>query len=59
MSWEEFYTAFLQEQTQNTVYQYSKHRLNPAYLTAGNVEKILRQFPNYIQEGMKAQKKDP
>lgn len=52
MSWEEFYTTYLQEQAQNTIYQYSKHQLNPAYLTTGNKEKILRQLPPYVQESL-------
>lgn len=48
MSWEEFYTAYLQEEAQNTIYQYSKRKLNSNYLTAGNVNKILEQMPEYV-----------
>jgi hypothetical protein len=41
MSWEQFYTATLISQSQNTYLQYSKIRLNPAYLHTATIKKIL------------------
>lgn len=48
-SWEEFYTAYLIERSQNTIYEYSKKKLKDPYLTAGNLQEILKQLPEKIQ----------
>lgn len=48
-SWEEFYTAYLIEQTRNTIYEYSKKKLKDTYLTAGNFRKIVSQLPEKIK----------
>ena len=48
-SWEEFYTAYLIEQTRNTIYEYSKKKLKDTYLTSGNFRKIVSQLPEQIR----------
>ena len=48
-SWESFYTAYLSEITKDTVLHYSKSKLNEAYLTDGNLEKIIAQLPEQIE----------
>ncbi len=40
-SWEQFFTAVLQDGTLGTAYQYTKSRLNPVYLHENNKMKIL------------------
>lgn len=55
LSWERYFTAKLSELTRNTVYQYSKQKLNQAYLTEGNVKKILQITPDMVRK--KAKKK--
>ena len=45
----EFYTAYLIEQTRNTIYEYSKKKLKDTYLTAGNFRKIVSQLPEKIK----------
>ncbi len=49
MSWEEFYTAYLTELTQNTVYRYSKSKLAEFYKTEGTVSKIAAVIPKEIR----------
>lgn len=44
-SWERFFTRLLEDLTKNTVYAYSKRKLNPNYITKGNIEKIVKMFP--------------
>ena len=44
-SWERYFTKLLESITRDTVYSYSKSKLNPNYLTKGNLEKIKRQIP--------------
>lgn len=39
-SWERFFTWLLEDLTQNTIYAYSKRKLNPNYLTKGNLSKM-------------------
>ena len=39
-SWERFFTKLLEELARNTIYTYSKKKLNPNYLTKGNIGKI-------------------
>lgn len=39
-SWERFFTKLLEDLTKNTIYSYSKKKLNPNYLTKGNIDKI-------------------
>ncbi|MCD7812884.1 MAG: translation initiation factor 2 [Lachnospiraceae bacterium] len=41
LSWERFFTQQLISVTQNTIYHYSKHKLNPAYLSQRNIDRIL------------------
>ena len=48
-SWERFYTAYLIERTKDTVLHYNKARINEAYLTEGNLEKIRAQLPEQIE----------
>jgi hypothetical protein len=48
-SWERFYTAYLIERTKDTVLYYNKARINEAYLTEGNLEKIRAQLPEQIE----------
>lgn len=47
-SWEEFYTRYLMERSQGTVYQYSKKKLPQSYLTEGVVNKIKSAIPARI-----------
>lgn len=49
ISWEEYYTAYLTEITRNTVFQYGKSKLNPAYATAGVLERIKNLLPPQIR----------
>lgn len=44
-SWEEFYTDYLTTNSHGTIYEYSKKTLKSTYLTAGNIQKVLKQFP--------------
>ena len=39
-SWERYFTHLLESMTKNTIYAYSKRRLNPNYLTKGNIGKL-------------------
>ncbi|MDE7478734.1 MAG: translation initiation factor 2 [Lachnospiraceae bacterium] len=39
-SWERYFTHLLETLTQNSIYAYSKKKLNPNYLTRGNIDKI-------------------
>lgn len=39
-SWERFFTCLLDNLTRNTIYEYSKKKLNPNYLTRGNIDKM-------------------
>ena len=48
-SWEEFFTAYLTQISQGTIYQYNKKKLPSPYLTAGSRKKILSQMPEQIQ----------
>ena len=48
MSWEEFYSSYLAQTTQNTVFQYSKSHLGEAYKTEGVVNRIKRVLPRQI-----------
>lgn len=52
ISWEEFYTRYLIEKTQGTIYQYSKKRLVQSYLTAGNIDKLKSTIPDCIEIDM-------
>lgn len=47
-SWERFYTGYLISITQNTPLRYSKHKLNHAYLSDGNLNKIKETLPKMI-----------
>ena len=50
MSWEEFYTAYLIDTTKDTVYRYSKSKLNDNYKTKGVYEKIVGVVPEVIRD---------
>lgn len=39
-SWERYFTHLLESLTKNTIYAYSKRKLNPNYLTKGNIDRI-------------------
>lgn len=45
-SWERFFTQLLEDLTQNSIYAYNKKKLNPSYLTKGNIDKIKKMLPN-------------
>ena len=49
-SWEEFYTAYLSDETRNHISQYSKARLPEYYRTTGNIDKIKSILPKCIRE---------
>ncbi len=53
-SWERFFTCLLEDLTKNTVYAYSKRKLNPNYLTKGNIDKMKKLMPDV---GLFTQKK--
>lgn len=44
-SWERYFTQLLEDSTSNTIYAYNKGKLNPNYLTKGNVEKMKKMLP--------------
>jgi hypothetical protein len=48
MSWEEYYTEYLLQETRDTVYQYKKTKLASAYKTETALTKILSVIPNKI-----------
>ena len=43
-SWERFFTCLLDNLTRNTIYEYSKKKLNPNYLTRGNIDKMEKRM---------------
>ena len=49
MSWEEFYTSYLIEHTENTIYRYSKSSLGDPYKTDGSISKIISTLPEQIR----------
>ena len=49
MSWERFYTWYLTEQSNGTIYQYNKGRLNKAFLTEGTLKKVIFMLPEMIR----------
>lgn len=56
-SWERFFTRLLEELTKNTIYAYSKKKLNPSYLTSRNIEKLTRVMQEtgwFAAEGTKS-----
>lgn len=48
-SWERYYTRYLMDVTEGTIYQYQKRSLNKNYLTEGNLKKIIEQIPKAIK----------
>lgn len=48
ISWEEYYTHMLTKITRNTVFQYSKSRLNDSYKTKGAMTRMLDLIPKQI-----------
>lgn len=50
ISWEEFFTSYLSDITRNTVFQYGKAKLNPAYMTAGALKRIMESLPPQIRQ---------
>ena len=51
MSWEEFFTEYLVQETQGTVYRYSKSSLAEAYRTEGSLRRIIAVLPEQIRGG--------
>ena len=51
MSWEEFFTKYLSDITRNTMYQYGKGKLAPAYKNEGAIERIKAVIPELVREG--------
>lgn len=52
-SWERFFTGLLENLTRNTIYAYSKRKLNPNYLTTGNrirIEEIMQNSGIFTEE---------
>lgn len=45
-SWEQFFTRLLENLTQNSIYAYNKKKINPNYLTKGNMNKIKQLLPD-------------
>lgn len=56
-SWEEFYTRYLIETSQGTVYQYSKKKLPQSYLTEGSVNKLKATIPDRINMNEKLEER--
>ncbi len=50
ISWERFYSKYLVDISQGTIYKYNKGKLNSSYLTAGSIEKIVDQLPDLLNE---------
>lgn len=48
MSWERFYTRYLQQLTASGSHPYQKHKLHPFYMTHGNMKKILKMLPENL-----------
>lgn len=44
-SWERFFAGLLEDLTRNTIYAYSKKKLNSNYFTKGNIEKFVKMLP--------------
>lgn len=44
-SWERFFAWLLEDLTRNTIYAYSKKKLNSNYFTKGNIEKFVKMLP--------------
>ena len=51
MSWEEFFTQYLVQETQGTIYRYSKSSLAEAYRTEGSLRRIIAVLPEQIRNG--------
>lgn len=47
-SWERFFTQLLEDLTRNSIYAYNKKKLNPNYLTKGNIDKIKKLLPGIV-----------
>ena len=50
MSWEEFYSSYLAQETQNPIYQYGKAKLGEGYKTEGNIRRIANVLPSQIRQ---------
>lgn len=48
ISWEDFYTKTLTEQSQGTPFRYQKQRLNPAYLSELAMRRVSHEMPRQI-----------
>lgn len=46
-SWERYFTWLLEDLTKNTIYSYNKGKLNPNYLTKGNLQKMKKLIPEF------------
>ncbi len=49
LSWEEFFTSYLIENSSGTIYRYSKSTLSEAYKTAGTIKRIISVLPEQIR----------
>ena len=48
-SWERYFTRRLEEETANTVYEYSKNKINQKYLTKGNMDRFKSVLPGILK----------
>ena len=44
-SWEQFFLSYLIELTNNTVFKYSKNKINDVYTNDENIQKIISELP--------------
>lgn len=47
-SWERYFTWLLEDSTKNTIYVYNKSKINPNFLTKGNLEKMKKILPEVL-----------
>lgn len=52
LSWERYFTALLIQESVNTWLQYSKQKLNPAYLQGQTLQDILTSIPDEVRKYM-------
>ena len=49
LSWEEFYTDYLEKISKGTIFQYSKSKLREEYKSSGSIDKIKSVLPEQIR----------
>lgn len=47
-SWERYFNHLLERLTKDTIYAYSKRKLNPNYLTKGNIDKVEKMMKDTL-----------